>query len=260
MTGTAADRAAAAWAETNGRLARVTPKGSFAELGDAMALVTNCQVWSLNAAASIATRPDLAALDAMATEVARFAVPWSIVVRAEAAESSADLAARHGRTTRVDVDMLACAANDAVLTADEKELTAIRRIGSGSADLYTAALAEGFEVPVSVFGSLMGGGVLDLPSFAGYLSGPAERPVATGFAMRSPGAVGVYNIAVAPRMRRHGLGRAMTARVMTDAFAAGADVAYLHTSDEGRALYESMGFRPVDTYCYFTAPESAGAA
>jgi ribosomal protein S18 acetylase RimI-like enzyme len=65
--------------------------------------------------------------------------------------------------------------------------------------------------------------------------------------------VGVYNLAVVPRARGYGLGRAMTERVMEDGFAAGAETAYLHSSAAGRPLYESMGFRLVQTWTTFTA-------
>jgi ribosomal protein S18 acetylase RimI-like enzyme len=63
----------------------------------------------------------------------------------------------------------------------------------------------------------------------------------------------VFNIAVTPQARSRGLGRAMTARVMADGFAAGADTAYLHPSEAARPLYESMGFRVVQTWTTFTA-------
>lgn len=246
-----ADRCAAAWLDANARLARVTPKGFYAEQGDAVALVNGCGIDVLNMAASIAVRPDLAALDAMAAEVARFGVPWSILVRAEAGDAVAELAARHGLTSRHDVVMMACAAGDAVLRAEDRQ---VQRVGSAASDAYSVALTEGFEAPADIFGSLMGGGVLDAPGFAGYLVELSGQPVATGLGIDGPGMIGVYNIAVVPRMRRQGIGRAVTARVLVDGFAVGADAAYLQSSTAGRPLYESMGFQQVDAWPRFTAP------
>jgi ribosomal protein S18 acetylase RimI-like enzyme len=249
------DRCAAAWLDANTRLVRATPQGSYAERGDAVALVTGCQISSLNQAASIAVRPDLAALDAMATETTRHAVPWSILVRAEAADVAAELAARHGMTRRHDVVTMACAATDAVLDADEARLESIQRVGSATSEAYAAALAEGFGSPPDDFGSLMWGGVLDAPGFTGYLIAASGQPDATGLGIDSPGGVvGVYNIAVVPRVRRQGMGRALTARVLADGFAAGADLAYLQASTDGRPLYESMGFRQVDVWTRFSPP------
>lgn len=80
-------------------------------------------------------------------------------------------------------------------------------------------------------------------------------PVATGLGVLGDAVIGVYNIAVVPAARGGGLGRAMTARVLADGFAAGADVAYLNPSAAGRPLYESMGFRVVATWTTFSAPE-----
>lgn len=246
-----ADRCAAAWLDANARWARVTPKGFYAEQGDAVALVNECGINSLNMAASIAVRPDLTALAAMAAEVARIGVPWSILVRAEASDAVAELAAQHGLTGRHDVVMMARAAADAVLPAEDSQ---IQRVGSATSDAYTVVLAEGFEIPAAVVDSLMGGGVLDVPGFAGYLAEASGRPVATGLGIDSPGMIGVYNIAVAPHARRRGIGRAITARVMMDGFAVGADAAYLQSSAAGRPLYESMGFQQVDAWSRFTPP------
>jgi ribosomal protein S18 acetylase RimI-like enzyme len=246
-----ADRCAAAWLDANVRLARATPKGFYAEQGDAVALVNGCGINSLNMVASIAVEPDLAALDAMAAQVARIGVPWSILVRAEARDAVAELAARHGLTGSHDVVMMARAAADAVLPAEDSQ---IRRVGSATSDVYTAVLAEGFEIPAAVVSSLMSGGVLDAPGFTGYLAEASGRPVATGLGIDSPGMIGVYNIAVAPGARRRGIGRAVTARVMVDGFAVGADAAYLQSSTAGRPLYESMGFQQVDAWPRFTPP------
>ena len=252
-----ADRIAAAWLDANTRLVHATPKGWYAEQGDAVGLVSQCLLGSLNVAASIAARPDLASLDAIATAVAGFAVPWSILVRAEASEATAELAARHGLTARSDIPIMACAAGDALLRADESQLRSIRRVGSASSDAYTTALAEGFEVPASRFGSLMEGSVLDAPGFTGYLTAASGRPDATGLGIDGPGVIGVYNIAVAPHARRRGIGRAMTARVIEDGFAADADTAYLLASAAGRPLYESMGFQHIENWSMFTAPATA---
>jgi hypothetical protein len=102
-------------------------------------------------------------------------------------------------------------------------------------------MAEGFEAPIDVFASLMGGNVLDAPGVTGYLAEVDGRPAATGLGVMSGGAVGVFNISVVPSARRRGLGRAMTVLVMADGFAAGADAAFLHPSRAGLPLYESLG-------------------
>jgi len=246
------DRLADAWLDANIRLVRANPKGWYAEQGDAVALVNECGISELNMAASIAVAPELAALDAMAAELAGSGVPWSVLVRAEAADAVAGLAARHGLTNRHDVVMMVCTAGDAMLDADDDALRSVQRVGSAASDAYATALAGGFEIPTTMLGSMVDGGVLDAAGFAAYLATVDGQPVASGLGVDGAGVVGVYNIAVVPPLRRRGLGRAMTAKVMADGFAGGADTAYLQASTAGRALYESMGFRRIDAWTRFT--------
>ncbi|GAB3934187.1 GNAT family N-acetyltransferase [Micromonospora vulcania] len=246
-----ADRLSAAWLEVCERLCEVSPaKGWSAENGDARGLVSNTAVASLNAAFSTSVEPDLTSLDEMATEVGGSGVPWSIIVRGDASEAVVALAARHGLGHRGEMPLMACSAEDAVLRTNARN--AIHPVCSAGSALYTDVLTAGFEVPEGAFGALMGGGVLDTPGFTGYLAEEDGRSVATGLGTEGDGAIGVFNIAVVPSARSRGLGRAMTARVMADGFAAGARTAYLHASAAGRPLYESMGFRLVETWTIFT--------
>ncbi|MET7397547.1 GNAT family N-acetyltransferase [Dactylosporangium sp. NPDC005572] len=248
------DRAAAAWLDAMQRLCGVTPKGRYGERGDARAMVTHATIASLNAALSTTLDPDVESLDEMAAEVGRFGLPWSIIVRGEASDAVAGLAASHGLTRHGAMPFMTCTVGDAVLGAVEERRTPIRAVGSTESDRYTDALVAGFGVPAGAFGSLMGGRVLDTPAFTGYLAEVSGRPVATGLGLQGADAVGVFNISVVPSARSRGLGRAMTARAMADGFAAGADIAYLHASTAGQPLYESMGFRLAETWTTFTAP------
>lgn len=253
-TSALADRAATGWADAVQRLAAATPQGRRAERGRAGAIVTRAGAATLNAAYDMGTEPDLAALDEMATEVGRLGVPWAIIVRAAAADVVAGLAERHGLAVRTEMPLMVCAAEDAVLGAGESAEgnQAIRAVGSEFSDVYTRTLAAGFEAPEEAFGPAMRGGVLDAAGFTGYLAEVDGQPVATGFGVLGDGLIGVFNIGVVPAARGAGLGRAMTTRALVDGFAAGATVAYLHPSEAGWALYQSMGFRAVETWVHFT--------
>ncbi|MEU4408406.1 GNAT family N-acetyltransferase [Streptosporangium sp. NPDC023963] len=250
---TTADRMAAAYFDAIEFLCGVTPTGWYAERGTARAAVTGAGVATLNAAYDTEPEPDRESLDEMATEVGGRGVPWSIMVRGEAGGEIADLAARHGLAERSDLWLLACATGDVVFRADAARRKPVRQVGATESDLYTEALTQGFEAPEGVFGSLMGGGVLDAGPVTGYLAEEYGRPTGTGLGIRGPGVVGVFNIAVVPDARSRGLGRAITETVLLDGVAAGAGEAYLHTSAMGRPLYESMGFRPVEKWTVFEA-------
>ncbi|MGS2642676.1 GNAT family N-acetyltransferase [Streptosporangium sp. LJ11] len=250
---TTADRMAAAYFDAIELLCEVTPMGWYAERGTARAAVTRAGVATLNAAYDTAPEPDRESLDEMATEVGGQGAPWSIMVRGEAGDEIVGLAARHGLVERSDLWLLACAAGDIVFRTGAVERKPVRQVGAAESDLYTEALTQGFEAPEGVFGSLMGGGVLDADPITGYLAEESGRPTGTGLGIRAPGVVGVFNIAVVPAARSRGLGRAITETVLLDGVAAGADAAYLHTSAMGRPLYESMGFRPVEKWTVFEA-------
>ena len=138
---------------------------------------------------------------------------------------------------------MACATNDIVFRPGSPQRTLVRRVGAAESDTYTAAFTESFEVPEGLFGSLMGGAVLDTDGITGYLAEESERPVGTALGMLTPGVVGVFNIGVVPSARGRGLGRALTEAVLRDGIAAGADAAYLHTSPMGRPALRVDGLR-----------------
>ncbi|MEH1163987.1 GNAT family N-acetyltransferase [Micromonospora sp. CPCC 205539] len=251
-----ADQLAAAWFEATARLCDVSPANRWiAEHGDVRGFVNDTAVASLNAALSMSLDPDLTSLDEMATRVGEAGVPWSIIVRGTASEAVVALAARHGLRHAGEMPLLACAAEDALLWTGGRQRSEIHPVGSAGGDLYTDVLTAGFGAPEGAFGALMGGDVLDAPGVTGYLAEEAGQQVATGLGMSADGLIGVFNIAVAPWARSRGLGRAITARVLVDGFAAGARTAYLHTSAAARPLYESMGFRLVETWTIFTEQE-----
>ncbi|MEU4473179.1 GNAT family N-acetyltransferase [Micromonospora sp. NPDC023888] len=253
MLNTIADRLAASYFDAIEVLCAVTPKGWYAERGTARAGVTHAGVATLNAAYDTTLEPDLESLDEMATEVGRQAAHWSIMVRGEAGDEVSDLAARHGLLKRTELPFLGCAAADIVFRVGAPQRELVRQVRAADADLYTDTLTEGFEVPEGLFGSLMGGGVLDADSITGYLAEESGRALGTGLGMRNSGVVGVFNIAVLGSARGRGLGRMITEAVLRDGFAAGADAAYLHSSAMGRPLYESMGFRLLESWTVFQA-------
>ncbi|TDC38694.1 N-acetyltransferase [Micromonospora sp. 15K316] len=247
-----ADRMAAAYFDAIEFLCEVTPKGWYAEQGTARAAVTQARVATLNVAYDTTREPDLGALDKMATEVGRQAERWSIMVR-KADDDVAALAARHGLLNRSEMPLMACDAKDLVFRVGLEQRKPVRRVGAAESDLYTEVLTEGFEAPEGIFGSLMGGGVLDADPVSGYLAEESGRPAGTGLGIVTRGVVGVFNIAVAASARGCGLGRAITETVLADGIAAGADAAYLQSSEMGRPLYESMGFRLVENWTVFLA-------
>lgn len=90
-------------------------------------------------------------------------------------------------------------------------------------------------------------------AFALLQEGPQGAAAGFGLAVLERGAVGLYDIAVAPAHRGSGRGRALVLALLHWGAAAGAHSAYLQVR-AGNAvalrLYESLGFRPAYAYHY----------
>ena len=74
------------------------------------------------------------------------------------------------------------------------------------------------------------------------------RPVAHAVLSVTAGRLGVaglYDVGVEPRERRRGIGRAVTLAALGVACSLGCDIATLNATQEGEALYRTMGFRSV---------------
>ncbi|HLN64699.1 MAG TPA: GNAT family N-acetyltransferase, partial [Symbiobacteriaceae bacterium] len=101
------------------------------------------------------------------------------------------------------------------------------------------------------------------PHFAFYLTHPAYRPLVaevdgqvagTGVAI-CRGAVGwVGMITVLPAHRSHGLGRALTVRVLDELEQQGCRTQVLLATEMGRPLYEQLGFTAEGDYAILSGP------
>ncbi len=64
----------------------------------------------------------------------------------------------------------------------------------------------------------------------------------------------VINVYTERAWRRHGLARQLIEHLMTWAPTSGLETLVLHASEEGRALYESLGFKPTNEMRYNIRP------
>ncbi|MEU8819965.1 GNAT family N-acetyltransferase [Actinoplanes sp. NPDC048796] len=190
-------------------------------------------------------------VDRFAATAARAAVPWTIQTRVEPSRATREIAAKWGRTEQERTPTMVCRPADLTSAGDEAAGLTVRVVGSAGHDDFLTAMAAGFEMPMEVTADIMPPQLLDLSGATAYVGYVAGRPVATAYGIRGGDLVGVMNVATEPAARRRGYGRALTERVVRDAFADGAVAAYLHASDEGLSLYRAMGFRTVETWTYF---------
>jgi len=91
-----------------------------------------------------------------------------------------------------------------------------------------------------------GAGALGAPDARMFVGWHGAEPVAIAAGYRDGATTGVMGVGVVPAARGRGLGSAMTVRAAR-AFP-GADVAWLHPSDEARSMYERLGFEQVSAW------------
>jgi hypothetical protein len=118
---------------------------------------------------------------------------------------------------------------------------------------HRKVVTEGFGSPPAVALGTTCMGLLDHPDCTVYVGYAGGTPVASGLGWRTGRTIGVYAIATIAAARRNGYGAALTARVVTDGLAAGCDVAVLQASEQGRPIYERLGFRVVVRYWAYSA-------
>lgn len=75
-----------------------------------------------------------------------------------------------------------------------------------------------------------------------------QKPIATSSLFLDSNVAGVYNVSTHPKMRRKGIGSAMTTFALLKAKNLGFDIAVLQASETGANIYKNLGFA---NYCKF---------
>ena len=107
-------------------------------------------------------------------------------------------------------------------------------------------MVEGFGMPeelVPEFGTFVAG--LDPTSVVNLVALLDGEEVACGTMLQTGPTAGLYNIATVERARGRGIGYAVTAALMDAGRRRGATHAVLHASEQGRPVYERLGFEEV---------------
>jgi N-acetylglutamate synthase len=119
-----------------------------------------------------------------------------------------------------------------------------------------ATAADAFGAPPEVFAALYGLDPAGLDGLIVYLGRVGDEDVSTAVGYTVEGATGIFNVATPSTHRGRGYGAAITTCAVREGFAAGAELAWLQSSDVGYSIYERLGFRTVDTYRVYAAPEA----
>jgi GNAT superfamily N-acetyltransferase len=123
---------------------------------------------------------------------------------------------------------------------------------AASIEKYERVFVEGYPVPElqpyspgRLFGERILGGIAR--AWVGSVDG---RPVAGSMAINPRGLIAVENVATLPDARGHGYGGAVTA---TAALSAPDLPSALIASDDGRSVYERLGFLPISRFTLWVA-------
>jgi GNAT superfamily N-acetyltransferase len=253
-----AERAAHSWARTMTALAAATPGGHW-RLGDGGSVLafTGAPVAGLNGVLNVAAHPRADGIGELAALAARelTTVPWSIQIRGEPTAGIVSVAERHGLTVRSQQPfMLRSFSDDEPVSLSGRASVKVRRVSGDDHKVFSAALAAGFAVPRHVFTEVASPVAMAAAGMTAYLAEDEGTAVATGTAAVFQDCVGVFNISTLPLFRSRGYARAVIGRILREGRAGGARAAYLHATEAGLRLYESVGFRTVEQWTTFSAP------
>jgi len=93
--------------------------------------------------------------------------------------------------------------------------------------------------PAQLRGRIQPTRVLDLPGWRVWLAYRSGIPAGAAYTYHDGSSLGVYQVGTLPEHRGHGVARALMAAILT---AYPADVVTLTATDQGRPLYEDLGF------------------
>ena len=250
-----ADQATRSWFAAIRLLAREVPAMyEKPRSGGVVTFVTGIPLPVMNGVFTETAHPDIAELAAAAEGMEGSGVPWCIQLRGEPDADVERLAGVHGLIQKQTTPLM-LHRGEMEQKAPQPAVQGVRVIGPEEGEEYAAALAAGFQVPpqvMALFGSLE---VLAVSHAVPYVAESAGQVVAVGLGVSLGESVGVFNIATLPGYRGRGYGRAITERIVADGIAQGASLAYLQSSQAGYRLYESMGFRTVESWTYLLAAE-----
>jgi GNAT superfamily N-acetyltransferase len=207
-------------------------------------------VWPLDDSAAASLRDAL-------EEIEELGVPPSVQIRRGKTPAVEEEAGRLGFTAEETMPGMV-ATSDNLHGPEVPDLEIIRiRTADGLAQALAVA-AAGFEAPADLFAPLY---LLELTTVGGlayYLGRVGGRDVSTSVGYTVDDTVGVFNVATPAEHRGRGYGAALTAHAAREGFAAGADLAWLQSSEMGLSVYRRLGFREVESYVLLTKPSPSG--
>lgn len=191
----------------------------------------------------------------LATARALFAergVPWCLRARGRAA-AGLEGPARHAGMV-LDALETAMVLHPLGPAPPPRDDLVIRRTQDDlSAQRHVEVVAAAFGAPVSMMASLLPTSLLTDSGFQPFVGDFRGAPVTASALVTTQVVAGVYNVGTLPALQRRGLGTAMTWHALEVGRQTGCTVGALQATVGGRAVYERMGFRALDTWYQWVA-------
>jgi ribosomal protein S18 acetylase RimI-like enzyme len=124
---------------------------------------------------------------------------------------------------------------------------------------YSLVAADAFGAPPEIFEQFVTTRVVADPAITVLVGEVDGTPVTTGMSMTMNDRTGIFGIATPEPYRRRGYGAAVTAALIDDARARGAESAFLQSSQAGLGVYQRLGFRTVDVWQCWVLPAHVSA-
>jgi GNAT superfamily N-acetyltransferase len=196
--------------------------------------------------------------DAIA-EIVALGLPYSLQMRRDRTPACEETAERMGMMPVEEIPAMLANAEELV-DVDVPDLEVIRIATADGLAQALALSAESFSAPAEIFAPLYDLDVAALHGLEYYLGCVGKVDVTTAVGFTVGDAVGIFNVATLPQHRGHGYAGAITAEAARQGFHAGAKFAWLQANPLSHSLYGRLGFRDVETYVLWTAPEAVPEA
>jgi predicted GNAT family acetyltransferase len=182
-------------------------------------------------------------------------VPHALALRPDSGKALAEVAALRGMTAGRSAPMMAV--NRAADIRPPEDLT-IRLLAPHETAVHALLCSQGFRMPDELMRRTVTEDTLKSSAVRCYVGEVAGRPATTGLTVTTGAFTGIINIATDPAYRGRGFGTAITARAVEDGLAAGASWCWLSSSQQAYSMYESYGFRLIESWPIWVSSPDPG--
>ena len=251
---TRADKIARASAEAWQYLLEAIPGGRAWHSGGALAVITGVDLSGYNGVCGVSNKVEAGTIAMLLEDVASAGVSFCLELRPGWPAEIAELATAHGLVRVPSEPLMVLEATDRRRTAQQGEGLSIRQLAPDEGYLHAAVVARCFDEPEEPHRKVMSPEVMQSRGMRVYVGEHHGEVVTTCVGVTIGDCVAIFSVATLPSHRRQGYGAAVTARAVSDGFAAGASWAWLSASEQGFGVYEGLGFTTVEWWDFWEAP------